>query len=119
MDSSDKLRLLSDHMERSRLQHGPQRGKLVPCGASVHHPHHPDSEACSWCPPPKRLYGREYYEHCCGTEKQADWAYRSSPPSWEVLDDITRTVWHELAEQDIALMQSLYGARPLWFPDGD
>lgn len=46
---TDKLRLNSDHLQPSKLKHGPQSAKLVQC--HIHLLFYPENEARTYCPP--------------------------------------------------------------------
>lgn len=94
--------------------HGPQRGRLVPCSRSPHHPFHPESEQCDWCEPviqtftPTRKYGREFRH----------WYYQGGDlEPWEDIGTKHQDSWDDDADQHIKQSLAYTGVLPEWHPD--
>ncbi len=92
----DVFRLHSDHLQPSKLRHGPQQGGLVPCRANPHHGHYPADEGCPQCPPPPERLGRRYYQWC------ADAYPLVWPLAWDALPASERALWDTRADDEVA-----------------
>lgn len=96
--------------------YGTQRGRLVPCSRSQHHPFHPENERCDWCEPvvqtftPTRKYGQQYRA----------WYYGGGDMEpWEDIGTKSQEEWDTDAEMHIKQALTYTGVLPEWHPDYD